>query len=37
LQTINLLDLADLSERKLLEAFPELHTWLEQWKRGGVS
>ncbi|HEV2194116.1 MAG TPA: hypothetical protein VGR55_00915 [Candidatus Acidoferrum sp.] len=37
LQAINLSDLADLSQRKLLEAFPELHTWLSEWTRGGVS
>jgi len=27
LQAINLLDLADLSQRKLVEAFPELLLW----------
>jgi len=35
LQAVNLSDLADLSQSKLIEAFPELHTWLEEWKRGG--
>ena len=29
--------LADLSQNKLLEAFPGLYTCLEDWKRGGVS
>ncbi len=37
LQAINLSDLADLSQRKLVEAFPELHTWLAEWTRGGVQ
>lgn len=37
LQAINLLDLAELSQSKLVEAFPELHTWLAEWTRGGVS
>ena len=35
LQAVNLSDLADLSQRKLVEAFPELHTWLAEWTRGG--
>lgn len=33
----NLRELAGLCERKLVEAFPELHTWLAEWTRGGVS
>jgi len=36
LQAINLLDLADLSQRKLVEAFPELLLWLADWTDGGV-
>ena len=35
LQAVNLSDLADLSQNKLVEAFPELHTWLAEWTRGG--
>jgi hypothetical protein len=31
----NLHDLAALCERKLIEAFPELHAWLADWTRGG--
>ena len=37
LQANNLLDLADLSESKMVEAFPELHNWLAEWLRGGVQ
>ena len=37
LQAVNLSDLAELSQSKLVEAFPELHTWLSEWTRGGVS
>ena len=33
----NLRDLTGLCERKLVAAFPELHTWLAEWTRGGVS
>ena len=34
----NLRDLAGVCERKLVEAFPELHQWLKEWEqRGGVS
>ena len=34
----NFRDLAGVCEGKLLEAFPELHTWLAEWeKRGGGS
>ena len=36
LQASNLLDLADLSQRKLVEAFPELLLWLADWTDGGV-
>jgi hypothetical protein len=32
----NLRELADLCERKLVEAFPDLLEWLYQWERGGV-
>lgn len=30
---------AELCEHKLLESFPELHLWLDEWTRGngGVS
>jgi hypothetical protein len=37
LAAFNLRDLATLSERKLLEAFPEMHEWLAEWVRGGGS
>ena len=30
-------DLAAVCEYRLIEAFPELHMWLAQWQRGGVS
>ena len=33
----NLRDLAASCEHKLIEAFPELHSWLAEWTRGGVS
>lgn len=31
----NLRDLAGVCQHKLIEAFPELHTWLAEWTRGG--
>ena len=37
LAAFNLRDLATLSERKLMDAFPEMHEWLTAWTRGGVS
>jgi len=37
LAAFNLRDLATLSERKLLEAFPVMHEWLAEWARGGMS
>ncbi len=33
----NLRDLAGVCTHKLVEAFPELHTWLAEWTRGGAS
>lgn len=33
----NLRDLAGVCEHRLIEAFPELHSWLTEWTRGGVS
>lgn len=37
LAAFNLRDLATLAERKLLDAFPEMHEWLAEWTRGGAS
>jgi hypothetical protein len=38
LQAANLRDLAGVSGRKLLLAFPEITEWLAQWERpGGVA
>jgi hypothetical protein len=34
---VNLRDLGALAQRQLVEAFPELHEWLNEWTRGGVS
>jgi hypothetical protein len=36
LLAVSLRDLATLAERKLMEAFPEMHEWLAEWTRGGV-
>ena len=33
----SLRDLAGVCEHKLIESFPELHLWLAEWTRGGVS
>ncbi len=33
----NLRDLGALAERQLVEAFPELHEWLNEWTRGGAQ
>jgi hypothetical protein len=34
--TRNLRDWADLCQHRLIEAFPELLSWVEEWKRGGA-
>ena len=36
LTVANLRELAASCEHKLLEGFPELHSWLAEWTRGGV-
>jgi hypothetical protein len=33
----SLRELAGVCEHKLIESFPELHQWLAEWTRGGVS
>lgn len=33
----NLRTLAGVCGHKLIEGFPELHQWLVEWTRGGVS
>jgi len=31
----NLSEFAQVCERKIIEAFPELRQWLDEWTRGG--
>jgi hypothetical protein len=33
----NLHDLGEACKHKLVDSFPELHEWLAEWSRGGVS
>jgi len=33
----NLEDWAELVQHRLVEAFPEILTWVEEWKRGGAQ
>jgi len=37
LLAVNLRDLAGVCEHKLVESFPDLHEWLAERTRGGVS